>query len=119
MKKEIFIVETGTLLPKNDDEFEYYAIDFNGKKFALYDEDYIVFLDLKEAQNYIRDWSEYNSYCIIHSSIENLTNEQIESIQEDSDYGTFINPSCESTLYFAYKYQSNIIVEINKIKEEL
>lgn len=119
MKKEIFIVEQGSVLPKTDDEYENYLLKFQEGNFPLYDEDYVVFLSLQEALDYASGWDEYNTYCLIHSSVENLTDEQIESIVEDGDYGTFINPCDDSVLYFAYKNNKKIVVVRDKTKELL
>ena len=111
MERELYFVEVGVLLPKDYDDYECYKIkNFFEDKYSFYDEDRCAYLTYKEAREYADKYIDEgveNTYAIVHSYSVDVEDEDIEYIDVD-------NPEMDCVLYFAYKQNNNVIVEIIK-----
>ena len=119
MKKKVYLVEVGVLLDKDHPEYECYTIkDFFDNYCAFYDENRLCFFDYKQAQEYAEFYVNtgvVNTYAIVHTDIFNLTDEEIEEIENNASCEYIDNPTKESTLFFKYKNkENNIITEMEE-----
>ena len=120
MKKQIWFVEVGVILPKTHEEFDCYHIsNFYENEYSFFDENLVMFFEQDEAlewgKNYIDNGVE-NTYCIVHDSCQyNLGDEQIQEIN-DFHYADNVieTPSIDSTCYFVIKKNNEIEVIINE-----
>lgn len=67
MKKEVYFVEVGVLLNKDDEAFDCYSQAYN-KKFGFYDEEQIYMSDMNKAIEYVTDYVKKgvpNTYGIV------------------------------------------------------
>jgi len=121
MGKEIFRLDAGILLDKNDPEFECYNNVYT-KEFGFYDEWQSLYLDYgeakKDADDYIKDGVN-KTYAVISSDgeydIEHLfgggeeyTEGEKYSILNETYYCTKISYSEDCIDYFAYKDNGEI-----------
>ena len=117
MKTELFFVEVGVILDKENEEFDCYTIrDFYDDEFAFYDENRLTFLDYEHAKKYADDYVNRGvnrTYAIIHNAICDITDDEYDDI--------ICNAYCEysldnfdkkDVLYFIHKENKEIIKEI-------
>lgn len=108
MNKQLFFVEVGVLLTKDHDEYNYYCLQdfYTDMYYAFYDENRIAFTNKDTALDYLKQYVKngvVNTYGILHSYVCNITDEQLQEIEDFGSCEYIDNPTKETTLHFEYK----------------
>ena len=117
-QKQLFLVDIGILLDKNDEEFKSYTTCYD-KKWGYYDE--VQYLcDTKDYEVELKTAKEYIKRCVNNSYIV-ITNQGLWNIEEGIDFNDLDWSSCDysvdGVVYSIMKDKDGNIIE-NFIKKE-
>ena len=127
MKKELFRLDIGVLLNKDDEEFECYNQVYT-KEFGFYDEDQSIYLDyndaIKEAKEYVKNGVD-RTYAVISSDGIYDIGDLLEDIDDEDERQSILNETYATEIsynegyidYFIYKNGDEIKTVIDMRKE--
>lgn len=114
MKRDLYFCEVGVLLPKDDEDYEFYQLNNFHREFGFYDENKLTFLTEEERNNYALDYVKNgveNTYALLYQYNCNIEERELQDIK-DFKYSEYsLEMASDDITEFIYKQN-------NKIKRE-
>lgn len=122
MKKDLYFVEVGVLLPPNHDDYESYQIRHFHNEFGFYDENKLTFLTQEKATEYAEYYVKNganNTYAILYNFNCDITEQELDDIKNCLYCECSLEMPIDTITRFFYKQNNDIINFDYSIKGQL